>query len=264
MRKLLVAAALFGGMVYVGSTSAQPDPEQMRRFRKIGQIMGDQPVAVVNNSGVQKELKLDEDQVKSIREKVVTAGFGFGRGGGGFGKGKGGGKGDFSPEAKERMAKMFEKMQALADVPEDQLEQKVLEAFKDDLEKPTKELEKILKPEQMTRLKQIARQQGGPAAYLKADNVKDLSLTDEQKTKLKDIVTEYDKDAQELRRGTGGGKGGFGPLPPETREKLDALSKEATEKATNVLTAEQKTKWKELTGEAYTVRFEFGRPKKDD
>jgi hypothetical protein len=262
MRKLVMLAALFGGMAYLGSTSAQqPDPEMFRKMRKIGQIMADLPVAVVNNPGVQKELKLDDDQVKAVEEKVVTTGLGFGFGGrGGLGKGKGKGGGGFSPEAKERMAKMFEKMQALAEVPEDQLEEKTLETFKEELEGPTKEMEKILKPEQQARLKQIARQQGGPSAYLKKDNVKDLGLTDEQKTKLKTLVTEFDKDRTELFRGAGGG-GGFSP---ETREKIDMLTKEASEKAANVLTAEQKTKWKELTGEPYTVRFERSRPKKDD
>ena len=113
----------------------------------------------------------------------------------------------------------------------------------------------------MTRLNQIARQQGGPRAYLKAENVKDLSITDEQKTKLKSINTELDKDVGELRRS--GGKGGFN-IPPETREKIDNLTKEANEKATAVLTDEQKSKWKTLIGEPYTVQRFGGRPKKDD
>jgi uncharacterized spore protein YtfJ len=266
MRKLFVAAALLGGMAYLGSSTAQEfDQELFKKMRQAGQIMRDHPVMVIHNPGVQKELKLDDDQVKAVQEKVTPpAGMGFGFGGGGFGKGKGKGGGKGGGDFKERMAKMMEKMQPLKDVPDDKMEEKVHEIYKEELEGPTKELDKILKPEQQTRLKQIARQQGGPAAYLKADNVKDLGLTDEQKTKLKEIVSEHDKDAQELRRGAGGGKGGFGPLPPETREKLESLNKEATEKAANVLTAEQKTKWKELTGEPYTVRFEFQRPKKDD
>ena len=132
MRKLIMAAALFGGVAYLGSTSAQqPDPEAMRRFFKVGQILRDHPVAVVNNPGVQKELKLDEEQVKAVQEKVNAPMMGFAGGRGG--RGKGGGKGGFTPEAKERMQKMFEKMQTLSDVPEDQLEQKVMETFKEEL-----------------------------------------------------------------------------------------------------------------------------------
>ena len=207
------------------------------------------------NQGVQKEIKMDEDQVKAVREKVAPLGFGFGRG---FGRGKG--KGEITPEAKERFTKMFEKIGELKDVPEDQLEDKIRETFKDEIEKPTKEVEKILKPEQMKRLKQIARQQGGPSAYLKAENVKDLEITKEQKSKLKEINSDLQKDMAELR---GGGMGGF-RISPETREKMTALTKEATDKATAVLTDKQKTKWKELTGEPYTVQFNFRRPKKDN
>jgi hypothetical protein len=261
MRKLFVAAALLGGMAYLGSTPAQqPDPELGKKMRQAGQIMRDHPVLVVNNPGVQKELKLDDDQVAAVKEKVKPpAGLTFGFGGAG-GFGKGGGKGGGSAEAKERRAKQTEKMQALKDVPDDKMEEKVHEIYKEELEGPTKELDKILKPEQHARLKQIARQQGGPRAYLKTENAKDLSLTDEQKTKLREIATEHEKDTMELFRGGGFGKGG---LPAETREKMEALNKEAAEKAVNVLTADQKSKWRELTGEPYTLRFE-PRPKKDD
>jgi hypothetical protein len=263
MRKLLMGFALLTAMaLLVHSTAQEFDQELFKKMRQVGQITRDMPVVVVKNTGVQKELKLDEDQVKAVNEKVtLPPGIGFGFGGGGGGKGKGGGgKGGFD---KERFTKMMEKMQSFKDVPDDKMEEKVMEVFKEDLEPPTKELDKILKPEQMTRLKQIARQQGGPAAYLKNENIKDLSITDEQKKKLHDISSELDKDVGELRRGAGGGKGGFGPLPPETREKIDNLTKEATEKAAAVLTDEQKSKWKTLIGEAYAVRF-GPPPKKDD
>jgi len=255
MRKVFIPLALLAMMLVLGQSSAQPDPEMMKVYFAVGRITNETPGSVVRNQGVQKELKLDEEQIKAVQEKVPAIGFGFGGGGGG-GKGKGGkGKGGgLTEEQKEKFAKYQEKVQSLKDVPEDKLEDKVREAFKDDLETQAKEVEKILKPEQLARLKQIARQQGGPAAYLKAENVKDLSITDEQKTKLKSINTELDKDRQELFRS------GFGA---ETREKMENLAKEANEKATAVLTDEQKSKWKTLVGEPYTVRF-GGRPKKDD
>jgi hypothetical protein len=256
MRKLLMGFALLTAMAVLGHSTAQEfDQELFKKMRQVGQITGGMPVVVVKNSGVQKELKLDEDQIKAVNEKVtLPPGIGFGGGGGGRGKGKGGGgKGGFD---KERFTKMMEKMQAFKDVPDDKMEEKVMEVFKEELEPPTKELDKILKPEQMTRLKQIARQQGGPAAYLKSENIKDLSITDEQKTKLTAINTELDKDRQELFRGGGG-------FSPETREKMETLTKEATEKAVAVLTDEQKAKWKTLIGEPYTVRF-VPPPKKDD
>src|SRR4051794_1096381 len=247
MRRMFLAAGLLAAMVGLSQVSAQPDPEMMRVFRSAMQVVGTSPGVLANDPGVQKELKLDEEQVKAVKDKAPPLRLGFGGRGG---KGK-----DLTPEQQERMTKMFEKIQGLKDVPEDKLDAKVRETFKEELEGPTKEVEKILKPEQMTRLHQIARQQGGPSAYLRAENAKDLSLTDEQKKKLKDITDELQKDTMALFQG------GFSA---ETREKMTMLNKEASEKAGEVLTAEQKSKWKELTGEPYTVQPFRGRPKKDD
>jgi hypothetical protein len=238
------------------SQAQEFDRELFKLFGAAQKVIRDNPATLASNQGVQKELKMDEDQVKAAREKLGFGGFGFG----GFG-GKGGKDG--GAEAKERFTKMMEKVGTLKDVPEDKLEDKIREVFKEEIEGPMKEVEKILKPEQLTRLKQIARQQGGAAAYTKPENIKDLSITDEQKGKLKEITTQLDKDLGELRGK--GGKGGFGPVPPETREKMDALNKEAKEKAEALLTDTQKSKWKELIGEPYTVQFGGRtRPKKDD
>jgi hypothetical protein len=257
MRRICVSIALLALIAVLSqSTAQQPDPAVFKLFGAVNRIIGDNPGALASNQGVQKELKMDEDQVKAVREKIGGSGFGFG-GGRGKGRGKDAG-GDF----KERFAKMMEKVEKLKDVPEDKLEDKIREEFKEEIETPTKEVEKILKPEQMKRLMQIARQQGGPRAYLKPENVKDLSINDDQKKKLTEIATELEKDVGELRR-SGGGMGGF-RLSPETREKIENLNKEAADKAAGVLTAEQKTKWKELIGEPFTVQRGGFRPKKDD
>lgn len=245
MRRIFFAAALLTGMVGLSQAAAQPDPELFKLMRPAMRVLGSSPGALAANPGVQKELKLDDDQVKAVKEKVP--GMGFGRG---FGKGKG----EITPEQQERMAKFMEKLGQLKDTPEDKLEEKMREVFKEELEGPTKEVEKILKPEQMTRLKQIARQQGGPSAYLSPDNAKDLKITDEQKTKLKKIAADLQEETMALFQG------GFSP---ETREKMQMLNKEATEKAAGVLTDEQKSKWKELTGEPFTVPLGGGRRKDD-
>ena len=245
MRRIFLAAALITAMVGLTQVSAQPGPEMFTVFR----ILGNSPGVLAANPAVQKELKMDDDQVKAVREKVSQMRFGGGR----FGKGKG----ELTEEQKERQAKFREKLEQLRDVPDDKLEAKTREVFKEEIEGPTKEVEKILKPEQFTRLKQIARQQGGPAAYLSAENAKDLKLTDEQKKKLRDIADELQKDTFALFQGGGG-------RSPETFEKVAMLNKEATDKAAAVLTDEQKSKWKELTGEPFQVSPFGSRPKKDD
>jgi len=246
MRRIFLAAALCTVTVGLSPASAQqPDPELFRLFRPAMRVLGTSPGALAANPAVQKELKMDDDQVKAVKEKVPAVGLG-----GGFRK-----KGDITPEQQERITKFMEKLGQLKDVPEDKLEGKMREVFKEEIEGPAKEVEKILKPEQFTRLKQIARQQGGPSAYLSPDNAKDLGLTDDQKKKLKDITDELQKDTMALFQG------GFSA---ETREKMQMLNKEATEKAAGVLTDEQKTKWKELTGEPFSVPLGGGRQKRDD
>jgi hypothetical protein len=250
-RKLFGSAALLVGLVLVANQSAaQPDPELLKLFGPVQRILGSNPATLLAFPGVQKELKLDEEQIKAVGE--IPGGFG------GFGK-----KGGFDEAAKERMTKMFEKVAQLKDVPEDKLEEKIREVFKEEIEGPTKAAEKILKPDQMKRLQQIGRQRAGVRGILAADTAKELKLTDEQTTKLKGIATELDKDVAELRRAGGGGKGGFGGSP-ETREKIANLNKEAMDKASDTLTADQKTKWKELTGEPFEVKFEFPQRKKKD
>ena len=88
MRKICVSLALLALIVVLGHSSAQqPDPAAMfKTFRSVQRVVGDNPGFLAVNPGVQKELKLDDDQIKAIREKV-PAGLGFG-GFGGFGKGK--------------------------------------------------------------------------------------------------------------------------------------------------------------------------------
>lgn len=259
MRKLFVTFGMLTAMLLLGQASAQQfDRDLFKLMGPATKLIGENPAMLASNEGVQKELKLDEEQIKAVKEKLPQ---GLGGVFGGFGNG-----GKPSEDAMARLTKMMEKAAQLKDVPEDKLEAKIREVFKEELDGPTKEVEKILKPEQMTRLKQIARQQGGAAAYLKPENVKDLGLKDEQVKKIKDISTELDKDSGELRKS--GGKGGFN-ISPELREKLNALTKEAKEKADEVLTSEQTAKYKELVGAPYTVVRGFGgrpqaKPKKDD
>src|SRR5262249_52848087 len=108
MRRICVSLALLAIIVVLGHTSAQqPDFQAMMKVgRSVQRVVGDNPGFLAANPGVQKELKMDDDQIKAVREKV-PAGLGFG-GFGGFGKGK-----ELTDEQKERAAKMMEKFQAL-------------------------------------------------------------------------------------------------------------------------------------------------------
>lgn len=245
MRRMFLPAALLSVMVGPGPASAQFDPEMARLFRPAMRVIGSSPGALAATPAVQRELKMDDDQVKAVREKVPGL---FG----GFRK-----KADVTPEQRERLEKFMEKLGQLKDVPDEKLEAKMREVFKEEVEGPTREVEKILKPEQFTRLKQIARQQGGPAAYLSPENARDLKLTADQKKKLGVISDELQKEVTQLFQGGGG-------RSPEAREKMEMLNKDASKKADEVLTDEQKSRWKELTGEPFQVPLGGGRPRKDD
>ena len=253
MRKLFAISALAGLMAVLGlSSNAQDfDPAIFKIMRPAMQIINSNPARLLMSKDVQKDLKMDDDQVKDLTAKVGMQLGGFGGPGGGPG---GGGK--------ERMAKLMDKLKDLKDVPEDKLEEKIREVFKEEIEGPMKEVQKVLKPEQVKRLYQIGRQQGGIAILTSPDTVKELKVTDEQKTKLREISAEADKDIGELIQAAGG----FMNITAETREKMATLRKEAADKGEDVLTKEQKETWKELKGEPFTGKidqFRGPRPKKE-
>jgi Spy/CpxP family protein refolding chaperone len=118
----------------------------------------------------------------------------------------------------------------------------------------------ILKPEQAKRLKEISLQtQGARALANDAAVAKSLALTGEQQEKIKAIEAESRSEAQKLFQG---GIGNF----EEAQKKRAELTKATNEKAMAVLTPEQKTKWKEMTGEPFKgeIRFGFGGARRPD
>jgi Spy/CpxP family protein refolding chaperone len=99
----------------------------------------------------------------------------------------------------------------------------------------------ILTPEQAKRLKQISLQQQGPSgAFADEEVAKELKLTDEQKRKLKELTEETMKEVRKAI--TPGGD------REEARKKIAEFANKLNDKVLDLLTAEQKAKWKELTG----------------
>jgi len=115
-----------------------------------------------------------------------------------------------------------------------------------EIQKQIKENEEALSgalgADPMTRLRQISLQVRGAAAFSDPTVVSALSLTDEQQAKVKAIQDE----AQQARRA-------FDPDQlEESRARIEAARKAAREKTQELLTEEQKTKWKELIGAPFT------------
>jgi hypothetical protein len=111
-------------------------------------------------------------------------------------------------------------------------------------------IKSILTIEQQRRLRQIARQVRGLAAFQDAEVVARLRLSAEQRERIRGI-----------EMGLFFSKGGFGPrpgpekgLPPPPRRgpKMDEQAlKAAMNKALAVLTEEQRGKWTEMIGEPF-------------
>jgi hypothetical protein len=241
MRLKLTAAVVLGlGMMAV--VQAQPG----------GRGFFGGPAGLVTNKAVQEELKLTEDQVskvnewaKGFREKAneirKDKGVEFKKGG--FGKG-----GEISAEMQEKMAAANAEINKVA----------------------YKDLGDVLKKDQIERLKQIDHQVMGVNAFTDPTVAESLKLTDSQKTSIKGISSEFQKESRELRQeafGKGGKGGGFDPEKfGDFQKKSQKLQKEFVAKAIDVLDADQKKTWKSLIGEPFDtskLMQGFGNRKKD-
>jgi len=125
-----------------------------------------------------------------------------------------------------------------------------------------KALNTILTPKQLERLGQIALQWKGPHAFLEADVVGKLELTDRQRQKIREIVGGAFGG---LPPGPppGLGKGGNPPKPPRPPggrtdggpgghwRVMEECRRDASDRILAELTLEQQRKWKELIGEPF-------------
>lgn len=216
--RFVMAGLLVAGLVVMAE--AQPGGGFGRGF-------GFGPVQLVQNEAVEKELKMTDDQI----EKVKTWG-------------------------KEFQTKQFENMKGLKDLSKEERTEKLASITAESRKTAYKDLAGILKSEQVTRLKQIELQASGVRAFQQPDVADELKLTDAQKSKIKGIAEEYQKDSRELFGG-GGGKGGFGKGGfdkekfAEITKKREKLEKSAMGDIEDALTADQKKSWKAMTGEPF-------------
>jgi Spy/CpxP family protein refolding chaperone len=141
----------------------------------------------------------------------------------------------------KKITELAEKQRsAMKDVPREERRAKREELAKAN----NKAIGEILKPEQLKRVKQIALQQQGVMALTFNEEVaKALKISEDQKDKIREIQS---KMREEMR-------GAFGD-----QEKMQKLRKQMSEKVMGVLTAEQKTKLKEMQGEPF--KGEIPRP----
>lgn len=191
-----------------------------RKGNQEGRMIG----RLLQNEDVKKELHLKPDQVQKIQQCIQRV--------------RAKHKDEFErvrllgPEGRQQMPELNRKM---AEETGRALEQA-----------------KILQPEQMNRLQQIARQQQGARAFMLPEVTAALKLTDDQKAGIRALLEDTGKKVGGLLQGKQGN-----PDEP-TREKIAALRKETLEKTTALLSAEQQATWNDLRGEPLEVKFERG------
>jgi Spy/CpxP family protein refolding chaperone len=226
-----IAAVAFGA-VAMGLVSAYGQPPGGRGG---GGMFGIGPLQLVVNKDVLEDIKATDEQKTKLADW-----------------------------AKEEQPKLREKMQEkMKDIPMEEFFAKA-PAIRAELNKELwKDVDKVLKPEQMTRIKQIAVQAMGIRAFSDKDTAEALKLTDEQKEKVKTVTEEFQASNMELFQNSG-----FTPGQPPDEEKMKEFQKKMTElnkktmdKLKEGLKDDQKKKWAELTGKEFDVSklMTFGR-----
>jgi len=236
--RCVVAMVLTAGVVMLASLAGAQQPGQKGKG-KFGGGFGPAPgglnTVVLTNKALQDELKVTPEQTEKLKpvadkqtalQKKQTEMFG------GFGKGGGKGKGNFDPEKMQEMVKEGQAIQ----------------------EEAKKAVEQTLNAKQKTRLKQIETQWMGVRAFTDEDTVKQLNLNDSQKSKVKGIAEEFQKDSQEARRELFQG-GGFGDAEKraEVDRKIEKMQKAAMIQIEDALDDSQKKTWKTMVGEPFDL-----------
>jgi len=169
---------------------------------------------------VQKELELVADQKEKLKEIAEKA----------------------AAKARDNFAAMGK----LRDASEEERKAKFTEmgnAMRAQAEQTKKDIEEVLLPHQLERLKQIALQVRGLAALDDKEVQDALRITEEQKEKMKSLREGmFEKLRGSMRRAEDEGE------RKAQREKFEAARKEVEAKILDVLTPEQKEKFDKMKG----------------
>ncbi len=228
-----VLSAWVGLLVSVGwlvgaESSKEGPPPQIGTFALKGMagpgalqdVWGD----LLRSEAVRKELKIDAQQLEALTR--------------------------ISQKAGKAARRNFEQLQELRDAPPEERSRKFAEISKlaaTQAKQTRKEIEEVLRPEQMKRLKQLAVQLRGAAALEDREIQEELKLTEEQKNQLSTLRKSVTQQMQEWWRPGN-------PIKPETRrEKFRALLKDSEAKALAVLTDAQKAQFEQMKGPQFDL-----------
>lgn len=241
-------AAVAVAVLVAGTSLAQGQRQQRQQpgGGRGGMQQTSLAVTVLTNEDLQKDLKITDDQKKSLKEVM-----------------------DKAAELNKKRAELF--TGGRPDMDKMQEMQKESAKLAEDAKAAT---DKAFTDDQKKRLKQIEVQQMGMRAFTNEDVVKALKITDDQKAKLKAVADEYQKESTDLRTeygmgGRPGGGGGQGQRPDpakvaEYQKKAATLTSETMDKVKKELTDDQKKTWADLTGAAFDLTKLQPRPMRRD
>jgi hypothetical protein len=175
---------------------------------------------LLGNASVQQELKLNDEQVGKAKEVSEKIG-----------------------------GETREKFQGLQDLSPEERREKMVAITKETNDATIKAAGEFLKPEQITRLKQISYQARGATAFVDPEVASKLNLTDSQKSDIQAINTESMSQMREIFQSAQDDREG-------AMKKMADLRKVTMDKAAAKLNDEQQKTWKELIGVAFEVKYE--------
>ncbi len=175
---------------------------------------------------VQEELKLTDEQ----KSKVET----------------------ITSEAREKMEGLRDQ---LADVPAEERMAKARALMTEMGEKSKEKLAEVLDADQMKRLNEIELQLRGYEAFSSEKVHEALNLTDEQKSKVREALSDAEEEMREVRQNA---QGDFQAAMADMRK----VREDAMNDIKEVLNDDQKSKWQDMIGKPFEMSFggRGGRP----
>jgi hypothetical protein len=230
MRTISKVVVVLGVAVLLAVPALSQQRQQGQQGRGGGGFGGGL-AGLIENVGVQQELKLDNEQVEKAKAAV--------------------------DKVREKHRADRAKLQDLSQEERREKSRAINQAVS---EETMKALEDVLKPEQIKRFKQIELQRRGAEAFTEPEVQKALKLSGEQKEKIKTIAADAAQERRELlQRGGNRGQGEANRGGEEAQKQMVALRKATVEKVSAVLTGEQKQTWKEMIGQPFEVQFQARR-----
>jgi hypothetical protein len=187
-----------------------------------GQVSGDKDqighVALIHHPAVQKELKLNDKQVEMLK--------------------------DIRQIIRNKLKDGLDEKNQTAD--KVQRREKSIDLRKRYFEEAQKAMQEILTPAQWKRFQQINLQQKFAQAFSEPEVEKALKLSQPQKERIRALVAEESQELIGINR------------DPKSRDEaaklIGALHRQTLERIGTLLSADQRTQWKEMVGEPFELK----------